>query len=46
VKAVDAEQQAIAARREEDNARLEQEIAARKQGAVSYEEWVKSRGKS
>ena len=30
-----------AAKREEDNARLEQEIAARKAGAVSYEEYLK-----
>ena len=36
-----ADQQAIAAKREEDNARLEREIAERKQGAVSYEEWLK-----
>ena len=32
---------AEAAMREEDNARLEQEIAARKAGAVSYEEYLK-----
>ena len=32
---------AEAAKREEDNARLEQEIAARKAGAVSYEEYLK-----
>ena len=31
----------VAAKREEDNARLEREIAERKQGAVSYEEWLK-----
>ena len=36
-----AEQQAIAAKRSEDNARLEREIAERKQGAVSYEEYLK-----
>ena len=32
---------ADAAEREDANARLEQEIEARKQGAVSYEEWLK-----
>ena len=36
-----ADQQAIAAKREEDNEKLEREIAERKQGAVSYEEWLK-----
>ena len=36
-----AEQQAIAAKRAEENARLEQEINERKQGAVSYEEYLK-----
>ena len=36
-----ADQQAIAAKREEDNARLEREIAERKQGAVSYEEYCR-----
>ena len=36
-----ADQQAVAAKREEDNARLEREIAERKQGAVSYEEYLK-----
>ena len=36
-----AEEQAIAAKRAEDNDRLEREIAARKQGAVSYEEYLK-----
>ena len=46
VKAVDAEQQAIAARREEDNARLEQEIKARKEGAVSYEEYIRRKNKT
>ena len=39
--AVNQREQAIAAKREEDNARLEQEIEARKAGAVSYEEWLK-----
>ena len=34
-----AEQQAIAAKREQDNAKLEQEIEERKAGAVSYEEY-------
>ena len=38
--ATTAEQQA-AAKRAEDNARLEQEIEERKQGAVSYEEYLK-----
>ena len=41
-----AEQQAIAARREEDNARLEQEIRARKEGAVSYEEYIRRKNKT
>ena len=36
-----ADQQAVAAKRNEDNERLEQEIAERKQGAVSYEEYLK-----
>ena len=36
-----AEQQAIAAKREQDNAKLEQEIQERKAGAVSYEEYLK-----
>ena len=35
------ELQAIAAKRAEDNEKLEQEIAERKQGAVSYEEYLK-----
>ena len=35
------EQQAIAAKRAEDNARLEQEIEERKASAVSYEEYLK-----
>jgi hypothetical protein len=39
--ATTAEQQAIAAKREEDNEKLEQEIAERKAGAVSYEEYRK-----
>ena len=36
-----AEQQAIAAKRAEDNEKLEQEIKERKAGAVSYEEYLK-----
>ena len=36
-----AEQQAIAAKREQDNAKLEMEIAERKASAVSYEEYLK-----
>ena len=36
-----AEQQAIAAKRAADNARLEREIEERKAGAVSYEEYLK-----
>ena len=39
--ATTAEQQAIAAKREEDNEKLEREIAERKAGAVSYEEYLK-----
>ena len=35
-----AEQKAIAAQREQDNAKLEQEIKERKAGAVSYEEYL------
>ena len=35
------EQQVIAAKREEDNARLEREIKERKASAVSYEEYLK-----
>ena len=35
------ELQAIAAKRAEDNEKLEQEIRERKQGAVSYEEYLK-----
>ena len=38
-----AEQQAIATKRAEDNARLEQEIAERKAGAVSYEEYLRQK---
>ena len=37
------EQQAIANKRAEDNEKLEQEIAARKQGAVSYEEYIRQK---
>jgi hypothetical protein len=40
------EQQAIAAKRADDNARLEQEIRERKQGAVSYEEYLKMKHES
>ena len=36
-----AEQQAIAAKREADNAKLEQEIEERKAGAVSHEEYLR-----
>ena len=36
-----AEQQTMTAERDDNNARLEQEIAERKAGAVSYEEWLK-----
>ena len=39
------EEQAIAAKRAEDNDRLEREIAARKQGAVPYEEYLKMKSK-
>ena len=39
------ELQAIAAKRAEDNARLEQEIEERKAGAVSYEEYLKMKSK-
>ena len=35
------ELQAIAAKRAEDNEKVEREIAERKQGAVSYEEYLK-----
>ena len=37
------ELQAIAAKREQENARLEQEIAERKAGAVSYEEYLRQK---
>ena len=40
-KATEKQAIAVAAEREEDNARLEREIAERKQGAVSYEEYLK-----
>ena len=43
--ATTAEQQAIAAKRAEDNEKLEREIAERKAGAVSYEEYLKMTGK-
>ena len=36
----DAEEQALAAEREAANARREQELAASKAGAVSYEEYL------
>jgi hypothetical protein len=39
------ELQALAAKRAEDNDRLEREIAARKQGAVPYEEYLKMKSK-
>jgi hypothetical protein len=41
--ATTAEQQAIAAKREEDNEKLEREIAERKAGAVSYEEYLRQK---
>ena len=37
------EEQAIAAKRAEDNEKLEREIAERKQGAVSYEEYIRQK---
>ena len=40
------ELQALAAKRAEDNDRLDREIAARKQGAVSYEEYLKMKSKN
>lgn len=43
--ATTAEQQAIAAKRAEDNEKLEREIRERKAGAVSYEEYLKMTGK-
>ena len=36
-----AEQQTMTAERDDNNTRLEQEIAERKRNAVSYEEWLK-----
>ena len=39
------ELQALAAKRAEDNEKLEQEIAERKQGAVPYEEYLKMKSK-
>ena len=39
--AVNQREQAVAAKREEDNEKLEREIAERKKGAVSYEEYLK-----
>ena len=41
-----AEEQALAAKRAEDNDRLEREIAERKQGAVPYEEYLKMKSKN
>ena len=38
-----AEEQALAAKRAEDNDRLDREIAARKAGAVSYEEYIRQK---
>ena len=38
-----AEQQAIAAKRAKDNEKLEREIAERKAGAVSYEEYLRQK---
>ena len=37
------EEQAIAAKRAEDNEKLDREIAERKQGAVSYEEYIRQK---
>ena len=37
------EEQALAAKRAEDNEKLDREIAARKQGAVSYEEYIRQK---
>ena len=42
----DEGQKLLAAQREEANARLEQEIRARKQGAVSYEEYIRRKNKT
>ena len=39
--ATSTEQQTIAAKRAEENEKLEREIAERKAGAVSYEEYLK-----
>ena len=39
------EEQALAAERAEDNEKLDREIAARKQGAVSYEEYLNMKSK-
>ena len=44
--ATTTDQQAIAAKRAEDNARLEQEIKERKASAVSYEEYLKMKHES
>jgi len=41
-----AEQQAIAAKRAEDNEKLEREIAENKAGAVSYEEYIRRKNKT
>ena len=40
------EQQAIAAKRAEDNEKLEREIAENKAGAVSYEEYIRRKNKT
>ena len=40
-----AEQQTMTAKRDDNNARLEQEIAERKAGAVSYEDYLKMKEK-
>ena len=42
----DEGQKLLAAQREEANARLEQEIKARKEGAVSYEEYIRRKNKT
>ena len=42
----DEGQKLLAAQREEANARLEQEIRARKEGAVSYEEYIRRTNKT
>ena len=41
-----AEQQVIAAKRAEDNARREQELAESKANAVSYEEYIRRKNKT